>query len=192
MLFARALTNGMRWFTPDLLRCADGYSEGDADFDVDEVISDTAEPAAAAPVVDYVDAQIVEDDPAEIIEEKSPEERRQDKVDHIANLCKWLNEHKDSIAWKKSTLTEYINHKYDTTDGVASLAFKELDETIEDLTAEAGGVDGREGGIAMNRHQEIAIRNNCRLGIETARPAFCYLLPGGKISVVLSVNSGYE
>jgi hypothetical protein len=41
MLFARALTNGMRWFTPDLLRCADGYSEGDADFDVDEVISET-------------------------------------------------------------------------------------------------------------------------------------------------------
>jgi hypothetical protein len=87
-----------------------------------------------------VDAQIVEDDPAEIIEEKSPEERRQDKVDHIANLCKWLNEHKDSIAWTKSTLTEYINHKYDTTDGIASLAFKELDETIEDLTQRLGAL----------------------------------------------------
>jgi hypothetical protein len=50
MLFARALTNGMRWYTPDLLRCADGYSEGDADFDVDEVIRDTSEPAGTADV----------------------------------------------------------------------------------------------------------------------------------------------
>jgi hypothetical protein len=44
----------------------------------------------------------------------------------------------------------------------------------------------------MNRHQEIAIRNHCRLGYETGRPCFFYILPGGRISIVLSVNSGYE
>jgi hypothetical protein len=44
----------------------------------------------------------------------------------------------------------------------------------------------------MNRHQQIAIRNHCRLGIETARPAFCHLVDRGRVSVVLSVNSGYE
>lgn len=138
MLFARALTNGMRWYTPDLLRCADGYSEGDADFDVDELIGDTAEPAAAE--VEFVDAEIIENE-----ETKSPEERRQEKVDHIANLCKWLNEHKDSIAWTKTTLTEYVNHKYDTADGIAALAFKELDETIADLTERLSALTKTEG-----------------------------------------------
>jgi hypothetical protein len=44
----------------------------------------------------------------------------------------------------------------------------------------------------MNRHQEIAIRNHCRLGFETARPAFGYLVGKGDVSIVLSVNSGYE
>jgi hypothetical protein len=44
----------------------------------------------------------------------------------------------------------------------------------------------------MNRHQEIAIRNHCRLAVETARPAFGYLTDKGRISIVLSVNSGYE
>jgi hypothetical protein len=73
----------------------------------------------------------------EIIEEKSPEERRQEKVEHITNLCKWLNEHKDSIAWTKATLTEYINHKYDITDGVSALAFKELDRDLTQI--EDGG-----------------------------------------------------
>ena len=43
----------------------------------------------------------------------------------------------------------------------------------------------------MNRHQEIAIRNHCRLGFETARPAFGYLA-AKDVSIVLSVNSGYE
>lgn len=134
MLFARALTNGMRWYTPDLLRCADGYSEGDAEFDIDEVVRDTSEPAGTADV-QHVDAVIIEDAvDGEIVDEKSPEERRAEKVEHILQLCKWLNEHKDSIAWTKATLTEFVNHKYDVTDGVSALAFKELDEIIAELT----------------------------------------------------------
>jgi hypothetical protein len=43
----------------------------------------------------------------------------------------------------------------------------------------------------MNRKQEIALRNHCRLGIETARPAFRHLIDP-RVSLVLSVNSGYE
>lgn len=42
----------------------------------------------------------------------------------------------------------------------------------------------------MKRPQEIALRNFCRLGTETARPCFTHVLP--PVSIVLSVNAGYE
>lgn len=41
MFFARALTNGMRWYCPDLLRACGGQSETHDDFDVDETIAET-------------------------------------------------------------------------------------------------------------------------------------------------------
>jgi hypothetical protein len=43
----------------------------------------------------------------------------------------------------------------------------------------------------VNRHQVTAIDKHCRLSIETMRPDFARLLPGG-LSVVLTVNTGYE
>lgn len=43
----------------------------------------------------------------------------------------------------------------------------------------------------MNVHQKRALRHHCRLSIETAHPRFAYGL-GDTISIVLSVNSGYE
>lgn len=43
----------------------------------------------------------------------------------------------------------------------------------------------------MNRHQHTAIDHHCRLAIETMHPDFARRLPSG-LSVVLSVNSGYE
>jgi len=43
----------------------------------------------------------------------------------------------------------------------------------------------------MNRRQNIAIDNHCRLSIETMRPEFGWVLPSG-LTVVLTVNSGYE
>lgn len=43
----------------------------------------------------------------------------------------------------------------------------------------------------MNRHQRTALDNHCRLSIETMRPEFGRVLPSG-LSVVLTVNSGYE
>jgi hypothetical protein len=128
MLFARSLTNGMRWYTPDLLRCADGYSEPEADFNLDEVISETSE-TAAADVPDHVDGEVVEDAVT-----KTPEEVRTEKVDHVQQLCKWLNEHGDSIEWKASTLANYINHMFDVDDGIRSLDFESLDKLIADLT----------------------------------------------------------
>ena len=43
----------------------------------------------------------------------------------------------------------------------------------------------------MNRHQALALARHCRLSIETMHPDFGRPLPG-RLSVVLTVNSGYE
>lgn len=43
----------------------------------------------------------------------------------------------------------------------------------------------------MNRHQQTAIDYHCRLSIETMHPRFARRLQNG-LSVVLTVNSGYE
>lgn len=43
----------------------------------------------------------------------------------------------------------------------------------------------------MNIHQTRAVRYHCRLAIESAHPRFAYL-HSELISIVLSVNSGYE
>ena len=43
----------------------------------------------------------------------------------------------------------------------------------------------------MNRHQQTAIDRHCRLSVETMRREFARPLPGS-LSVVLTVNSGYE
>lgn len=42
----------------------------------------------------------------------------------------------------------------------------------------------------MNRHQQIALDHHCRLAEETTRPQLRYVQIG--VSIVLSVNSGYE
>lgn len=43
----------------------------------------------------------------------------------------------------------------------------------------------------MNRHQSLALTRHCRLSVETMRREFARPLPGS-LSVVLTVNSGYE
>ena len=44
----------------------------------------------------------------------------------------------------------------------------------------------------MNSKQLTAISNHCRFGFETGRRIFTHLIEGGRYSLVLSVNSGYE
>ncbi len=43
----------------------------------------------------------------------------------------------------------------------------------------------------MNRHQQTAIAYHCRLSVETMHLRFARRLSSG-LSVVLTVNSGYE
>jgi hypothetical protein len=44
----------------------------------------------------------------------------------------------------------------------------------------------------VNRAQRTAIENHCRLALETVRPIFARELARSMVSVVLTVNSGYE
>lgn len=44
----------------------------------------------------------------------------------------------------------------------------------------------------MTKAQDIAIRNHCRLAAETTNPKFCRHLPAESVSVIITVNSGYE
>ena len=43
----------------------------------------------------------------------------------------------------------------------------------------------------MRTSARTALQHHCRLACETAHPRFCRRLPSG-LSVVLTVNSGYE
>lgn len=44
----------------------------------------------------------------------------------------------------------------------------------------------------MNDHQRIAIEQHCRFGYETSQRQFYFVSEGGRTSVGLTVNSGYE
>lgn len=44
----------------------------------------------------------------------------------------------------------------------------------------------------MNSHHRTALEHHCRFAFETGHPRFAFLVQGGKASVVLTVNSGYE
>ena len=95
MYFARALTNGMRWFTPDLLRACGGQSETHDDFDVDETIAETQTDTI------IVNGDVVDNETGEVISEQSvvsgqqsvaePETREPSETETVVTL-KAINE----------------------------------------------------------------------------------------------------
>lgn len=44
----------------------------------------------------------------------------------------------------------------------------------------------------MTESQRIALAHHCRFAFETVQARFCRVALGGRVSVVLTVNSGYE
>lgn len=44
----------------------------------------------------------------------------------------------------------------------------------------------------MNERQRQALTQHCRLGCETAMPQFGHTLRSSGLSIILTVNSGYE
>lgn len=82
----------------------------------------------------------VESEPieGEVIDDQTPEEKRKEKLAHVQQLCKWLNDHNDDIKWTKTTLKDFIDQMFDVEDGLNSLDFKTLDELIATLTERLG------------------------------------------------------
>jgi hypothetical protein len=46
--------------------------------------------------------------------------------------------------------------------------------------------------MTLTRPQRIALDHHCRLATETMHPRFARVIFGGRFSVILTVNSGYE
>jgi hypothetical protein len=44
----------------------------------------------------------------------------------------------------------------------------------------------------MTRQQMIALERHCRLGFETAHPRYRRIDSTSQVSIILTVNSGYE
>lgn len=44
----------------------------------------------------------------------------------------------------------------------------------------------------MNEHQQMALDHPCRLAIETVHPRFVRLNHAAGVSIVLTINSGYQ
>lgn len=59
MLFSRALTNGMKWYSPDLLRACGSQSETHDDFDVDETIEETQTVEHNGDTVDVATGEVI-------------------------------------------------------------------------------------------------------------------------------------
>lgn len=74
----------------------------------------------------------------EVADDATPEQRRQEKVDHVIQLGKWLNDHNDDIKWSGKTTHDYINQMFDVEDGLNSLDFESLDQLIAQLTERLG------------------------------------------------------
>ena len=68
MLWSRAMTNGMTWYTPDLMRSA-GVREEVVDFDLDRIVAETS---TVDPESDAVDGEVIEEPHVEAVEAQEP------------------------------------------------------------------------------------------------------------------------
>lgn len=93
MYFARALTNGMRWFTPDLLRACGGQSETHDDFDVDETIAETQTTVINGDVVDNETGEVISEQSVVSSQQSAaePETREPSETETVVTL-KAINE----------------------------------------------------------------------------------------------------
>ena len=45
-------------------------------------------------------------------------------VARIVALCRALNQARDTVTWTRARLDQFINHEFETTDGLDSMAFE--------------------------------------------------------------------
>ena len=114
MLFARAMSNGIRWFCPDVFNGNTTYTPEELGADVDgegNVLKFEAEPTASTPVIEtpepVLEAEIVEPINNTPVEEKPAEAQEKPKFDEAEYLKKW----KHVPALKPFTLAEASEYK---------------------------------------------------------------------------------
>lgn len=146
MLFARALSNGARWYTPDIFG-GPVYTPEELNApvsDVGEYINTTAAPVRqlqAAP------APADEDDPVEA--ERTP------IIQDVYAICGQLNEKGDTALdaqgrpakWNSVTLKIFVNKEFKVGDGLGSLSVPYLEKLKGIMQARLDALSPREGSL---------------------------------------------
>ena len=71
-------------------------------------------------------------------------------VARIERLCRELNQTRDTITWTRARLDQFINHEFETTDGLDSMAFESFPLLEARLRARLDGLQGLRQGSALN------------------------------------------
>lgn len=135
MLFARNVSNIWRWETPEL----NVRRHQLGSIETFETPQELVEELKAD-----VDAEIILDDTTSdqvIVAEPIADDDRSNLQERITVACKALNAVKDTIEWKKSTLTEYAQMLFDSpdladTDSLNTSQLTTLAADLEDRLAE--------------------------------------------------------
>lgn len=122
MLFARAISNGAKWFCPDVFNGATVYTPEELGANVNadgELLPETATIHQLPTKKQLAENASADADP---LNKK------------LAELCSSLNAANDSIVWKSKTLTEYANDLFGSEyESFKSLSGEEKESLIEDL-----------------------------------------------------------
>ncbi len=118
MLFARAISNGAKWYTPDIFGGA-VYTDGEI------------EPVYTAPVVEETTAEVLEARPRE-----QPKLSKQELADASAALLKWQNEI-DQLPAEAEKWTAHLG-ALRTLPGIGNNEKKQLFNSLTNLAFEQG------------------------------------------------------
>jgi hypothetical protein len=138
MLFSRAMSNGTRWYTPDIFGGPVYTPE-----ELNAPLNETGEyiNTTAAPVRQLQAAQAANSEDAQL------EKERAAIVKDIFTTCGLLNEAGDKVKdkagkdvlWKSGSLKDFINREFQVSDGLESLSVEYLNKLQGILTLRLDG-----------------------------------------------------
>lgn len=123
MLFARAISRGAKWHCPDIFGGAI-YTPGEIEESPGTVVPIRAESAAKT---------IPPTGPDSTDELKDAHLRRKELVKKIYDLCRKLINAGDRSLDSTGKLKNYVNEKFEVSDGLDALDFEGLAEVVTDL-----------------------------------------------------------
>jgi hypothetical protein len=143
MLFARALSNGARWYTPDIFS-GPIYTPEELDAHVN---NEGVPELAPAPVRQLQPAPAAEDDPVEA--------ERIEIIKECYALCASLNKAGDKTPdaqgrpaeWKSTTLALFVNKEFKVGDGLEALSVEYLKKLQGILNLRLDAVTPKDGSL---------------------------------------------